>query len=348
MGTIWFWIVAAMLTAYVVLDGFDIGAGTLHLCLGKTEEDRQTIIRTVGPVWDANEVWLIAAGGTLYFAFPLLYASAFSGFYLPLMIVLWLLILRALGIEMRAHIDLRVWREFFDGCFALSSILLAIFFGAALANVIRGVPLAPDGYFFLPLWTNWNVGPNPGILDWYTVIGGLLALAALAVHGALYIALKTEGPLHERAVSLFRVLWPALIVLSIASLIATMSVRPSTLSNYTRIPLAFLIPLSVVASLIGMFIFASRGKDRNAFLASCLYLTSMLVGAGIGLYPTVLPSSTDPARDITISRALAGNYSASIGLIWWGFGILLAVGYFVFVYRMFSGKVGKEIGSYEN
>ncbi len=337
-----------MLTAYVVLDGFDIGAGTLHLFLGKTEEDRQTIIRTIGPVWDGNEVWLIAAGGTLYFAFPLLYASAFSGFYLPVMIVLWLLILRALGIEMRAHVDLRVWREFFDGCFALSSILLAIFFGAALANVIRGVPLAPDGYFFLPLWTNWNVGPNPGILDWYTVIGGILALIALAVHGALYIALKTVGPLHDRAISLFRALWPALIVFSIASLIATMFVRPSTLANYTCIPVAFLIPLSVVASLIGMFSFASRGKDRNAFLSSCLYLTSMLAGTGVGLYPTVLPSSTDPRRDITITRALAGNYSASIGLIWWGFGILLAVGYFVFVYRMFSGKVGKGIGSYEH
>ena len=198
MGTIWFWIVAGMLTAYVVLDGFDIGAGALHLLLGKTEEERRIIIGSIGPVWDGNEVWLIAAGGTLYFAFPLLYAAAFSGFYLPLTIVLWLLIMRALGIEMRAHINIRVWREFFDGCFALSSNLLAIFFGAALANVIRGVPLGQDGYFFLPLWTDWVVGPNPGILDWYTVIGGLMALVALGVHGALYISLKTEGPLHDR------------------------------------------------------------------------------------------------------------------------------------------------------
>lgn len=348
MGTIWFWIVAGMLTAYVVLDGFDIGAGVVHLFLGKTEEEREMVIRSIGPVWDGNEVWLIAAGGTLYFAFPLLYASAFSGFYLPLMIVLWLLILRALGIEMRSHIKIRVWREFFDGCFALSSILLAIFFGAALANVIRGVPLAQDGYFFLPLWTNWTVGPNPGILDWYTIIGALVALIALGIHGSLYVALKTEGIVHDRAISAFRALWPALILLSFASLITTVAVRPSTLVNYTRFPVAFLIPILVVASLAGMFVFASRGKERNAFLCSCLYLTSMLVGAATGLYPAMLPSSSDPAHDITIARALAGSYSASVGLIWWGFGILLAIGYFVFVYRMFAGKVSKQEGGYEH
>ncbi len=346
MGTIWFWIVAAMLTAYVVLDGFDIGAGVLHLFLGRSEEDRRTIIRTIGPVWDGNEVWLIAAGGTLYFAFPLLYASAFSGFYLALMIVLWLLILRALGIEMRSHIGIRVWREFFDGCFALSSILLAVFFGAALANVIQGVPLAPDGYFFLALWTNWRVGPNPGILDWYTVIGGLVGLVALAVHGSLYIALKTEDSLHDRATSFFRTLWPALIVLSVASLIATVAVRPSMLANYSRYPVAFLVPLSVVASLAGMSVFVSRGKDRKAFLCSCLYLVSMMTGAATGLYPTMLPSSRDSSAGITIDRALTGSYAASAGLIWWAFGILLAVGYFVFVYRMFSGKVGKQDGQY--
>ena len=346
MGTIWFWIVAGMLTAYVVLDGFDIGAGALHLLLGKTEEERRIIIGSIGPVWDGNEVWLIAAGGTLYFAFPLLYAAAFSGFYLPLTIVLWLLIMRALGIEMRAHINIRVWREFFDGCFALSSNLLAIFFGAALANVIRGVPLGQDGYFFLPLWTDWLVGPNPGILDWYTVIGGLMALVALGVHGALYISLKTEGPLHERAKSLFRFLWPALIVMSVVSLVATIVVRPSTLSNYTRFPAAFLIPLVVLSSLIGMLVFSRRGSDGNAFLCSCGYLLSMLVGAAVGLYPVLLPSSTDPAHSITIARALAGSYSASVGLIWWVFGIALAIGYFVFIYRMFAGKVTEDFEGY--
>src|SRR5438309_3508062 len=154
MEPVWFVFVAVMIIAYVVLDGFDLGAGVLHLLIARTEEERVTVIRTIGSVWDGNEVWLIAGGGTLYFAFPLLYASSFSGFYLPLNIVLWLLVLRAVGIEFRAHLDNRVWREFFDAVFCLASLLLIVLFGAALGNVMRGVPLAEDRYFFVPLWTN--------------------------------------------------------------------------------------------------------------------------------------------------------------------------------------------------
>src|ERR1700722_16000404 len=160
MGGIWFWLVAAMLVMYVVLDGFDIGVGVLHLFVAKTNDERRMALASIGPVWDGNEVWLIAGGGTLYFAFPLVYASSFSGFYLPLMIVLWLLILRGVSIELRGHIDHEVWRSFFDGLFFVASALLAIFFGAALANVIRGVPLGADNYFFLPLWTNWRVSAS--------------------------------------------------------------------------------------------------------------------------------------------------------------------------------------------
>src|ERR1700694_1821293 len=199
MGFIWFWIVAVMLTAYVVLDGFDLGVGILHQILPRTEEDRQIVIRTIGPVWDGNEVWLLAGGGTLYFAFPLLYASGFSGFYLSLMIVLWLLVLRGIGIELRSHLNSVIWRDFFDGCFSLSSLLLIVFFGVALGNVIRGVPLQKDGYFFLPLWTDWRPGPQPGVLDWYTVIAGMVALVALTLHGSHYVAVKTEGDLNLRA-----------------------------------------------------------------------------------------------------------------------------------------------------
>ena len=174
MPLIWFGLVAVMIIAYVVLDGFDLGAGILHLFIARTDEERRLVIRTIGPVWDGNEVWLIAGGGTLYFAFPLLYAAAFSGFYLPLTMVLWLLILRGIGIELRMHLVSPVWRGLFDGSFGIASLLLAIFYGAALGNVIRGVPLHQDGYFFLPLWTDWGVGPQPGILDWYTVIAGVV------------------------------------------------------------------------------------------------------------------------------------------------------------------------------
>ena len=144
-------------------------------------------------------MWLLAAGGTLYFAFPQLYATAFSGFYLPLMMVLWLLILRAIGIEFRAHIDNPVWQSFFDVVFSVSSALLAVFFGAALGNVMRGVPIGPDGYFFEPLWTNFHLSANPGILDWYTVLAGVVALVTLTAHGALYSTLRTENELSQRA-----------------------------------------------------------------------------------------------------------------------------------------------------
>src|ERR1700758_1322385 len=195
MGVLWFSIVALMLVAYVILDGFDLGVGIMYLFVAETEQERQLALRAIGPVWDGNEVWLLAAGGTLFFAFPLLYASAFSGFYMPLMIVLWLLVLRGLSVELRMHVQDPLWRSFFDGLFFFSSSLLAIFFGAALANVIRGVPIGPDNYFYLPLWTDWRTEVSPGILDWYTVIGGLMALLALAMHGSLYLVLKTEGDL---------------------------------------------------------------------------------------------------------------------------------------------------------
>ena len=196
METLWFAIVAVMVAAYVVLDGFDLGAGVIYLAAARTPVERQTIMRAIGPVWDGNEVWLLAAGGTLYFAFPLLYASSFSGFYLPLMMVLWLLMLRGVGIELHAHMDNLVWRGFFDFVFCVASALLCIFFGAALGNVVRGVPLGADQYFFEPLWTNFRVGRNNGILDWYTVLTGVIALVTLTVHGALYIATKSEGDLE--------------------------------------------------------------------------------------------------------------------------------------------------------
>lgn len=336
---IWFWLVAAMITAYVMLDGFDLGAGILHLWIAKTDAERRTIIRTVGPVWDGNEVALIAGGGTLFFAFPLLYASGFSGFYLPLMIVLWLLILRGIGIELRMHLNSPVWRGFFDGCFAISSLLLAIFYGVALGNVIRGVPLQKDGYFFLPLWTNWRVGPEPGVLDWYTVIAGLIALVALTLHGAHYVALKTSGDLNLRSRRLASALWPVLALLTVISLWFTLSIRPELLVNYRRYPFLYAVPVFVVGSLAAMFVFRRKGNDNAAFLASSAYLLFMLVGAAAAMYPNLLVSSTEPALNITVYNAASGSYALSIGLIFWSLGMLVALGYFIFIYRMFKGKV---------
>jgi cytochrome d ubiquinol oxidase subunit II len=343
---LWFWLVAIMITCYVVLDGFDLGAGVLHLLIARTDQERRTVIRTIGPVWDGNEVWLLAGGGTLYFAFPLLYASGFSGFYLPLMIVLWLLILRGIGVELRMHIESPVWRGFFDGCFAISSLLLTIFFGAALGNVIRGVPLQKDGYFFLPLWTNWNVGARPGVLDWYTVIAGVVALVALTLHGAHYVAMKTSGDLNLRARRLATVLGLPLVLVTIVSLWATLTIRPELLANYKSYPALFVVPLAVALSLIAMWLYRRRGNDTGAFLASCAYLVFMLVGAAAAVYPNLLASTTDPALNITVHNAASGSYALSVGLVFWGIGMLLAVGYFVFTYRMFRGKVSVDSAGY--
>jgi cytochrome d ubiquinol oxidase subunit II len=345
MGSIWFCLVAIMIAGYVILDGFDIGVGILHLFITRSEKDRQLTLRSIGPVWDGNEVWLIAAAGTLYFAFPLLYASAFSGFYLALMIVLWLLILRGLAIELRMHIELGVWRSFFDGLFFFSSLLLGFFYGVALANVIRGVPLGADEYFFLPLWTDWRVGPHPGILDWYTVLGGLLAVSALSLHGALYLTFKTGGGLQQRSSSVTSRLWSAVLVLTIVSVPATIIARPDVLTNYWSHPVLFIIPVAVLFALICIIYFCRKQNDWNAFTSSCIYLGLMLVGAAVALYPRLLPSS-DADHDITIAKALAGSHTLHVGLMWWGFGICLALIYFIIVYRMFRGKVSLDADGY--
>src|SRR3984957_4775627 len=207
MQTVWFMLVAVMIAVYVVLDGFDLGAGIIHLLVARTDSERRLVLRSIGPVWDGNEVWLIAAGGTLFFAFPALYASAFSGFYLSLMIVLWLLILRGISIEFRPHVDSPLWRPFWSTVFGLASAALALLFGVALGNVVRGVPLDQSGYFFLPLWTNLSPSGQVGIIDWYTLLVGAASLFALAQHGSLWVVLKTDGSFEERTRSFGAKCW---------------------------------------------------------------------------------------------------------------------------------------------
>jgi len=346
MATLWFMIVAVMVAAYVVLDGFDLGAGVIYLGAARTPDERRSIMRAIGPVWDGNEVWLLAAGGTLYFAFPLLYASSFSGFYLPLMMVLWLLMLRGIGIELRAHMKNPVWLGFFDVVFCVSSLLLTVFFGAALGNVVRGVPLGADGYFFEPLWTNFRADSNPGILDWYTVLTGVIALVTLTAHGSLYVAVKTEGDLNRRARLVAQWAWPLQLILTVIGLIATISIRPTVLDNYRQHAIGFLIPVLVFGSLAVMIYAIRKGQDpakeKLAFAASALYIVGMLIGAAFALYPVVLPSSSDPALNLTINNTAAGHHGLAVGLTWWILGVILALGYFTLLFRMFKGKVRLE------
>lgn len=339
MQTVWFVLVAFMLIAYVVLDGFDLGAGALHLIAARTDEERRTVLHSIGPVWDGNEVWLLAAGGTLFCAFPLLYAASFSGFYLALNIVLWLLIGRAIGIEFRMHLGNALWAAFFDVIFWGASVLLIVFFGAALGNVIRGVPLGADHYFFTPLWTDFRPGANPGILDWYTVGCAVAALAIVAQHGALYVILKTEGELNERLRRIQRALWPAVAALSLAGIVATMSIRPELLDNYRARPAGWVIPAVAACGLAGVFGFTRVRREQAAFFSSCAYVVAMLSGAAFALYPNLLPASGVAANSITIQNAAAPAESLSYELMWWCVGIVIAIGYFVVVYTRFRGKV---------
>jgi cytochrome d ubiquinol oxidase subunit II len=339
MEILWFSIVAFMLAMYVVLDGFDIGAGILHLFVARDDAERRTVLAAIGPVWDGNEVWLLAAGGTLYFAFPLLYASSFSGFYLPLIMVLWLLMLRGLGIELRHHVAHPMWKSFWDGAFALGSTLLAIFFGAALGNVVRGVPLNSDGYFFEPLWTTFTVVPESGILDWFTVTMGLVALFTLIVHGGNYLAVKTEGNVRLRSrVVAGRASWGVLLT-SVAALAAVCVIRPQIWDQYGAHPWGYLFPAIGAAGLAGMIFFNRSGEDTRAFLSSSAFIGGMLASTAFGLFPNVLPASTDPRYSLTVYNTITREYGLGVGLIWWTVGIILAIGYFVYLFRSFRGKV---------
>ena len=346
METLWFVLVAFMLTMYVLLDGFDLGAGAIHPFVAKNDGERRLVLRSIGPVWDGNEVWIIAAGGTLFFSFPLLYAASFSGFYLPLIIVLWLLMIRGLSIELRSHIESPVWASFWDGMFFVGSSFLAVFYGVALGNVVRGVPIGEEGYFFQPLWTNFSpTNPNPGILDWYTILTGLLALVALVVHGASWVAVKTEGELNARARRAARTGWVALVALTAITTVATFSLTPEMLSSFSERPWGFVFPALAVAGLALVGYFGFRRRDRAAFLSSGAYIAGMMVSTAFAIYPNVLPA-VEPKNSLTVYNASGSAYGLAVGLVWWSIGMVLAAIYFVLIYRLFRGKVSLEDDGY--
>ena len=346
METLWFCLVAIMIAMYVVFDGFDLGVGILHLYVAKTDSERVRVLRSIGPVWDGNEVWLLAAGGTLYFAFPLLYASSFSGFYLPLMMVLWLLMLRGIAIEFRSHVESAIWKPFWDAIFCAASALLALFFGAALGNVIRGVPLDASGYFFEPLWTDFRLGKETGILDWYTVLAGLTSVLTLTAHGAHWIVLKTDGEVRQRSSNVAAKVWYGLAAMTLIVTAVTFRVQPNVAVRLKSQPWGYVFPLLALVGLFGMRWFARKQDEVKAFLSSCAYIVGMLTSAVFGVYPYVLPSNSDPNLGITLYKAAAPLYGLTVGLAWWIPGMLLVTAYFVFTYRHFAGKVQLEEEGY--
>ena len=339
---IWFCLVAIVITGYVILDGFDLGAGVIHLFVARSQRQRGQVLRSIGPFWDGNEVWLLAGGGTLYFAFPALYASAFSGFYLALMIVLWLLILRGIAIEFRNHVAGDMWRSFWDAVFGGSSGLLALLLGVALGNVVRGVALDANGYFFLPLWTDFKPGKDAGIVDWYTLSIGAASLIALSVHACTWVILKTTGDLQTNSRRFLRAMWWLMAAATILITAISFQVQPILEGRFLAQPWGFIFPLIALAGLLGIRICSARASDLAAFCSSCAYLLGMLTSVVFGVFPNVLPSNSDPGLSLTIYNASAPAYGLKIGLWWWIPGMLLATGYSVFAYAHFAGKVQME------
>jgi cytochrome d ubiquinol oxidase subunit II len=347
METIRFYLVAVMIAVYVVLDGFDLGAGVLHLFVARDDSQRRVVLQSIGPVWDGNEVWLLAGGGALVLAFPKLYASAFSGFYLPLMMVLWLLILRAISIEFRSHLESPIWRPIWDVTFSLSSLLLAVFFGAALGNVVRGVPLGEDGFFFTPLWTSFRTGGSElGVLDWYTVTVGLTSLLALTHHGSMWVILKTDGVIRDRAKRAAGLVWPLLLAAVGLVTILTSSVQPHVTGRMNGFPASYVLPVFALGGLFTSRIFTRQGRELGAFLGSAGFLVGMLLSVVFGLYPLVLPAAGDIGASLTIHNASGPPYSLWVGLLWWFPGMILVTVYTTYVYRKMSGKVTLDPDAY--
>lgn len=331
INTIWFVVLAFMLAGYAVLDGFDLGVGMLHLLIGRTTRERTTLIDTIGPVWNGNEVWLLGAGGAMVVAFPTVYAASFSGFYLALMLVLWLLLLRGLGIEFRHQIDQDMWKHAWDVAFSLSSALLALLFGVAVGNVLRGLPLDADGEF---------QGTFLLMLNPFAVLGGLLSVAMLSLHGANWVALKTEGELQARARAFARMLWWPAMALLVALVAASFVVRPDFTRNFGAHALLTIVPIVTLVAAVAMMFFRARNDDLRAFLAGAVLIAGILASAAAGLYPYLLPArpgSLHPGLDIYNSASPDGSLRIALGV--YLVGMVLVAVYLVNIYRVWRGKV---------
>jgi cytochrome bd ubiquinol oxidase subunit II len=326
MATVWFCFLALMVAMYVVLDGFDLGVGALHLLLAKSEEEREEATAAIGPVWNGNEVWLIAGGGVLFLAFPKAYAGTFSGLYFGMIIVLWLLVGRGLALELRHQLENPLWRAACDVVFSLSSAGLALVFGVALGNVVRGVPLGADGYFHLPLFQ---------ILNWYGLLIGIFGLAVLAGHGANFLAFRGTAALAERARRLAVRLGLLNALLFVALIGPTYAVRHEMLSNLTDHPWRLVFPALAVLALVGMMVYQRAGAWLRAFFASGLFIIGLLTTMAAGLYPNILPAHDNKPFGLTVHNAASGHHALVAAAIWWPLGMVLAAVYFVFAYRMF-------------
>ena len=339
MITAWYIVVSLMLIIYVVLDGRNFGAGMLHLFVARTPQERRQVIAAIGPLWSWHEVWLVGFGGTLLAAFPRLMASAFSGYYLALFLILYCLIFRGVSIEVGGHAEDRLWQQMWDFVFSVANLLLAVLFGAAAGNVGRGVPIDANGDFSMAFFTNFSVRGNVGLLDWYTVSVAIFAVVLLAAHGATYLELKTSGPVHDRSASYARQLWLALLPLLAIVTFESWIVRPAVLHSALTKPLCW-VGVLVIGISGSALAFGLRARlETCAFLASNFLIVGLLAVGGAAIFPVMLYSTLQPQYSLS-AYAVSANHSALlIASFWWPIGFVLAAGYFVVVSKHYSGKV---------
>ena len=335
----WYAIVSLMLVIYVVLDGRNFGAGMLQHFVAKTPDERRQVIAAIGPLWSWHEVWLVGFGGTLVAIFPRLMASAFAGYYLALMLILWALILRGISIEVRGHINDPLWQGFWDFVFAFANFLLAILFGAAAGNQLRGVPLDANGSFSMAFFTDFMARGYVGLLDWYTVSVAIFTVAVLAAHGATYLAVKTEGPVHDRCAKAASYLWMAAVPLFIAISVETWAVRPGLAAEAFERPFCWFGLLLIIAGVCALISGLGKNRERLSFGGSNLLLVGLLVTGSAAFFPVMLYSTLAPANSLTAYGTASGSGALMFAALWWPLGFVLAATYFVFISRRYAGKV---------
>jgi cytochrome d ubiquinol oxidase subunit II len=326
------------LALYAIFDGFDLGAGVVHFFVGRSERDRGAVISAIGPFWDGNEVWLLASGGVLFSAFPRVLGVAFSGFYLALFLIVWALVVRGMAIELRHAIASPLWRSLCDAAFAASSIALALLFGVALGNVLRGVPTRA-GWFTLPLFGGLGGSSEAAIIDGYTLGVGVFSVLALGHHGALFLAWRSTGEVRARARRAASLLFVPVLVAA-AALVLLTGRRLHLWPGVRALPLA----ATALSALIATRAWGRRdglADERAAFVASCAFIGAALGGVGATLYPTLLRSS-DGGADLTADAAVVGAYGARAMVGWVPFALMLVAVYFANLFRIHRSKAEVE------
>ena len=325
---IWFVLWSVLWAVYFMLDGFDLGAGILQAFVGKTDTEKRMVINTFGPFWDGNEVWLLTAGGATFAAFPTTYALMFSYLYTPLLIVLFALILRGVSFEFRGKLESKAWRNLWDVAIFVGSFIPALLFGVAFGNIFQGLPMDAAGYH----------GNLFYLLNPYGLLTGVFFVLLFVEHGALWLTIKTEGVVSERAARSSERLWGFLFIVAAAFLVYTYF-STSLYSNYFQHLYLFIIPLLAVGALLCVRFFIVKGRYRQAFWSSCVTIVTVTLTGVTGLYPNLIPSSMDPAYSLTIFNSSSSPYTLKIMTVVALIFVPIVIAYQIWTYSTFRHKV---------